>query len=102
MSSLPKHFIIVVDGQYVAGPENNRDDIRPAQVGEKPATFEIDGNQLISGDWALGCSKIQGHVPGARTPALAVFWYKKGQAEELYPVYLKEGDDGPQLRFACW
>ncbi|KAF5620744.1 hypothetical protein F25303_12461 [Fusarium sp. NRRL 25303] len=100
MSSLPKHFIIVIDGQHVASPENGRDEIHPAQVGQKPATFELDGNHLISGDWALGCSKLEGHVPGTRTPALAVFWFKKSQAEELYPVYVKEGDDGPLLRFA--
>ncbi|KAF5602262.1 hypothetical protein FPCIR_1991 [Fusarium pseudocircinatum] len=100
MSSLPKHFIIIVDGQHVAKPENDRDEIRPAQVGEKPATFELDGNHLISGDWALGLSKLEGHVPGTRAPSLAVFWFRKDQADELYPVYLKEGDDGPQLRFA--
>lgn len=102
MSSLPKHFIIVVNGQHVTKPENDRDEIRPAQVGEKPATFELNENRLISGDWAMGCSKLEGQVPGTRTPSLAVFWFRRGQAEELYPVYLKEGDNGPQLRFACW
>ncbi|EXM21121.1 hypothetical protein RAB80_006461 [Fusarium oxysporum f. sp. vasinfectum] len=64
MSSLPKHFIIVVNGQHVTKPENDRDGIRPAQVGEKPATFELNENRLISGDWAMGCSKLEGQVPG--------------------------------------
>ncbi|EXL52819.1 hypothetical protein FOCG_06338 [Fusarium oxysporum f. sp. radicis-lycopersici 26381] len=101
MSSLPKHFIIVVNGQHVTKPENDCDEIRPAQVGEKPATFELNENRLISGDWAMGCSKLEGQVPGTRSPSLAVFWFRRGQAEELYPVYLKEGNNGPQLRFAC-
>ncbi|KAF4947397.1 hypothetical protein FGADI_10468 [Fusarium gaditjirri] len=101
MSAFPKHFIIIVDGQLVTKPENDRDEIRPAQVGETPATFEFDGNRLISGDWAMGCSKLEGQVPGTTSPSLAVFWFRKDQAEELYPVYLKEGENGPQLRFAC-
>ncbi|KAF5251854.1 hypothetical protein FANTH_3036 [Fusarium anthophilum] len=100
MSSLPTHFIIIIDGQHVAKPEDDRDETRPAQVGEKPATFELDGNHLISGDWALGLRKLEGHVTSTRAPYLAICWFKKDQAEELYPVYVMEGGDGPQLRFA--
>ncbi|EWG53703.1 hypothetical protein FVEG_12077 [Fusarium verticillioides 7600] len=103
MSSLPERFVIIVDGQHVAKPEHDHNEIRPAEVGDKSsaATFELQGDTLVSGDWALGCSKLAGQVANHfRVPASVVVWFRKDQAQELYPVLVKEGEDGPQLRFA--
>ncbi|CCT67589.1 uncharacterized protein FFB20_04720 [Fusarium fujikuroi] len=102
MSSLPERFVIIVDGQHVTKPEHDHDEIRPAEVGEKSsaATFELQGNTLVSGDWALGCSKLAGKVIGNRVPASAVVWLRKDQAQEVYPVTVKDGENGPQLRFS--
>ncbi|KAF5625690.1 hypothetical protein F52700_9056 [Fusarium sp. NRRL 52700] len=102
MSSLPKHFIILVDGQHVAKPEHDQNEIRPAEVGHisSAAKFELQGDVLVSGDWALGCSKLAGKITSDGVPASAVVWFRKDQSQELYPVILKEGENGPQLRFA--
>jgi hypothetical protein len=103
MSSLPKRFVIIVDGQHVTKPEHDHNEIRPAEVGDKSsaATFELQGDTLVSGDWALGCSKLAGQVANHfRVPASVVVWFRKDQAQELYPVLVEEGEDGPQLRFA--
>ncbi|VZH94680.1 unnamed protein product [Fusarium fujikuroi] len=95
MSSLPERFVIIVDGQHVTKPEHDHDEIRPAEVGEKSsaATFELQGNTLVSGDWALGCSKLAGKVIGNRVPASAVVWLRKDQAQEVYPVTVKDGEN---------
>ena len=102
MSSLPERFVIVVDGQHLIKPEHDPNEIRPAEVGDKffAATFELQGDTLVSGDWALGCSKLAGKVIGNRAPASAVVWLRKDQAQEVYPVTVKDGEDGPQLRFS--
>ncbi|KAF5668527.1 hypothetical protein FDENT_11799 [Fusarium denticulatum] len=103
MSSLPERFVIIVDGQHVTKPEHDHNEIRPAEVGDKSsaATFELQGDTLVSGDWALGCSKLADKVANHfRVPASAVVWFRKDQAQELYPVSVKEGENGPQLRFA--
>ncbi|KAF4415896.1 hypothetical protein FACUT_13029 [Fusarium acutatum] len=103
MSSLPERFVIIIDGQHVTKPEHDQNEIRPAEVGDKSsaATFELQGDTLVSGDWALGCSKLAGKVTSNfRVPASAVVWFRKDQAQELYPVIVKEGENGPQLRFA--
>ncbi|KAF5580156.1 hypothetical protein FPANT_9431 [Fusarium pseudoanthophilum] len=103
MSSLPERFVIIVDGQHVTKPEHDHNEIRPAEVGDKSsaAIFELQGDTLVSGDWALGCSKLAGQVASHfRVPASAVVWFGKDQAQELYPVIVKEGENGPQLRFS--
>ncbi|KAF5568522.1 hypothetical protein FPHYL_2770 [Fusarium phyllophilum] len=103
MSSLPERFVIIVDGQHVTKPEHDHNETRPAEVGDKSsaATFELQGDTLVSGDWALGCSKLAGQVANHfRVPASVVVWFRKDQAQELYPVIVKEEDNGPQLRFA--
>ncbi|PNP82669.1 hypothetical protein FNYG_03900 [Fusarium nygamai] len=103
MSSLPERFVIIIDGQHVTKPEQDPNEIRPAEVGDKSsaAAFELQGDILVSGDWALGCSKLAGKVANNfRVPASAVVWFRKDQAQELYPVIVKECENGPQLRFA--
>ncbi|KAF5625416.1 uncharacterized protein FTJAE_9993 [Fusarium tjaetaba] len=103
MSSLPERFVIILDGQHVTKPEHDHNEIRPAEVGDKSsaATFELQGDTLVSGDWALGCSKLAGQAANHfRVPATPVVWFRKDQAQELYPVLVKEGENGPQLRFA--
>ncbi|KAI1035551.1 hypothetical protein LB504_005660 [Fusarium proliferatum] len=102
MSSLPERFVIIVDGQHVIKPEHDPNEIRPAEVGDKffAATFELQGDTLVSGDWALGCSKLADKITNDKAPASAVVWSKKDRTQELYPVTVKEGENGPQLRFS--
>ncbi|KAF9784190.1 hypothetical protein IL306_008118 [Fusarium sp. DS 682] len=109
MSSLPERFVIIVDGQHVTKPDHDRNEVRPAEVGDKsstaPAIFELQGDVLVSGDWAMGRSKFESqvtsHFAGTRKPDCAILWFRKDQAEQLYPVLVKERDNGPQIRFIC-
>ncbi|KAH7253529.1 uncharacterized protein BKA55DRAFT_341553 [Fusarium redolens] len=103
MSSIPKRFYIVVDGKHVAKPEHDDSGVHSeawnALVGDKasitPAVFELEGDRLISGTWALGRHPAETGDTGFK----AVVWLVMERAHLLHPVIVKEGEDGSQLRF---
>ncbi|CEI61848.1 hypothetical protein FVEN_g2901 [Fusarium venenatum] len=96
MSSLPPRFIIVVDGKHVAKPEQKGEEMFQAQSGDEPAIFELKGDRLVSGDYALGRWIVE-DVSAQPKP---IMWRKnEEESGDLRPVTVTDGAHGPEISF---
>jgi hypothetical protein len=97
MSSLPHRFTILVDGKHIAKPEQKNEEMFQAQSGDEPAIFELKDERLVSGGFTLGRWVIENKSLQPKP----IMWRKNHEAsEELQPVTVKEGANGPEISFS--
>ncbi|RGP69193.1 hypothetical protein FLONG3_7829 [Fusarium longipes] len=96
---LPRRFSISIDGQPIAMPTSVPDRTQAQPVGPggfQPAVFEVWNEHLVAGPFVMGrvFAEDRSLMPKR------VVWCERDDVNQVQPVQVQMGEDGPQIKLS--
>ncbi|CEF78122.1 unnamed protein product [Fusarium graminearum] len=94
--SFPRRFSISIDGRPVGMPKDDpaaRPQAHAADMHDRPAIFEIQGDHLTCGSLVMGRQNMEDRSLMPKR----VVWCPMDQMDQIQPVRIQDRGNGPEL-----